>query len=123
MPVTLPEELPVHETLDLAEGLGEDRRTLGAVIVNQVAASQFPARGWPQVQAELSRTPESQPWRGMAERALEGLASQAEVLDHLRSSMAAISGLELPILELPRLDPREPRRLVETLAERLKVVA
>jgi anion-transporting ArsA/GET3 family ATPase len=116
VPVTLPEELPVHETLELAEGLGVDRRTLGAVLVNQVVRAPLPDAGWDEVRAALGRQPAGAPWLGMAERVRETMASQEEVLEHLRSSLGAIVGPELPIIELPRLDPRVPTALVSPLA-------
>lgn len=119
VPVTLAEELPVHETLELAQGLGAEQRTLGAVVVNQVARGQLPARGWEDVRSALGRSPASRPWAAMAERAIDGLAEQQEVLDHLRSSLVAITGMDLPLVELPRLDPRNPGALVAPLADRL----
>jgi anion-transporting ArsA/GET3 family ATPase len=119
VPVTLLEELPVHETLELAEGLDEERATLASVIANQVVDAPLPSAGWPQVRAELARHEEAVRWLGMAQRVIESAAAQAEVLDHLRSSLAAIAGPRVPIVPLPRLDPRDPVGLVRALAERL----
>jgi anion-transporting ArsA/GET3 family ATPase len=117
LPVTLPEELPVHETLDLVAGLGEEIGTLAGTIVNQWVDPGFPADGGEQVQAALAeRAPD---WAALVRTTREVMRAQLEVGEHLRSSLQALAGA-VAVHQLPRLDPHDPRRLVARLAEHLE---
>ncbi len=118
VPVTLPEELPVHETLELVAGLGADR-TLGAVILNQWVDPGFPTSGADEVQTALARS--APDWARLLRTTREGMRVQAEVGEHLASSIQALAGA-VPVHRVPRLDPHNPRRLVARLAERLEGV-
>lgn len=114
--VALPEELPVHETLELVAGLGSDLPTLAGVIVNQHVDPGFPSAGGDEVHAALAeRAPD---WAALVRTTRNVMAAQGEVMEHLRSSLAALAGA-VPLSLLPRLDPHEPRRLVARLADAL----
>jgi len=118
VPVTLPEELPVQETLELAAQLGDALPTLGGVIVNQVERPHFPSQGWPAVEAALTAEPGWAPWLQLARRARARAEDQHTVVQHLHHALSAIAG-EVPIVTLPRLDPADPRGTVDRIASTL----
>jgi anion-transporting ArsA/GET3 family ATPase len=106
--VTLPEELPVNETLQLIASLGEDRRLLAGVVVNQVRAAPLPpAPPWEQVR-QILETSDSPDLRALANMAVHevrrGQAQQAAI-ERLRQQLAPHALPPLPLL--PQIEPHE----------------
>jgi anion-transporting ArsA/GET3 family ATPase len=105
--VTLPEDLPVNETLELVDALGDERPLLQAVIANQVRAPALPSTPpWPVVEAALSASPVPEV-RALGEMAGLWIARE-------RDQRAALERLErglgqTPLLRLPQLEPHELR--------------
>ncbi|MHB1846731.1 MAG: ArsA family ATPase, partial [Deltaproteobacteria bacterium] len=92
--VSLPEEMPVNETLELARALRElAKLPLGACFVNGIWRSRV-------APGELDRLPTEAPWPSVRD-ALRPLEARAELstVELLRLRR----GLELPVFELPYL--------------------
>ncbi|MBN2799564.1 MAG: P-loop NTPase [Deltaproteobacteria bacterium] len=110
--VSLPEELPARETLELVEALGPRRAQVAAVLLNQV---------------EPPPTGEDVPW-GLARAALVGAAPHLvahgdqvmrRVIDQSEWRSLLARGLEgVPVIELPRLHrgPLGPAAIAEFAA-------
>jgi anion-transporting ArsA/GET3 family ATPase len=105
--VSLPEELPVQETLELGEALGHGLGLpLGAVVLNQAVPSRF----GPEERTALAARP------GLA-ALVDGYEEDAA---HTTEADRRLSGMELPLLHLPRLSVPELRLgEVETLGATL----
>ena len=105
--VSLPEELPVQETLELGEALRTDLGLpLGAVVLNQAVPTRFR----PQDRAALAGRP------GLA-ALVEGYEEDAA---HTTEAERRLAGMELPLLHLPRLSvPELGRGEVEMLGATL----
>ena len=105
--VSLPEELPVQETLELGEALGSGLGLpLGAVVLNQAVPSRF----GPPDRAALAGRP------GLA-ALVDGYEEDAA---HTTEAERRLAGMGLPLLHLPRLSvPELRRREVEALGATL----
>lgn len=103
--VTLPEQLPVTECLELIEGLEEHRTPVGGILVNRVLPDPFT----PEERAILAPYAE-QPWFGM-ER-YRRVPSSQRALERLRRST------QVPI-ELIREFPLEGNELLDAIAASL----
>lgn len=120
LPVTLAEDLPVSETLQLGRGLREIGMSLGPVIVNRLYPPRLES-GLPAVALdELSASPAalSDPVLGPILMAGRLSRQRAHLNKHhveRLKSLAAPAELHLPYLFTPEFGPRE----VESLAERL----
>lgn len=104
--VTLPEALPVSESVELIEALREDRAELAGIVVNQVVPPALPdLESWPAVQRALSQSedPDVRALIALADRAARGQAAQEEVLRGLPEAVAEANGGPIPVIELPRL--------------------
>lgn len=88
--ITLPEELPVSEALDLAQGLRENRTPIGGIFVNRVLPDPFT----PEERAALAPFA-ADPLYGMAR--YQQVPAGAKALARLRASTT------LPIEEVPEL--------------------
>ena len=110
--VSLPEELPVNETLDLAEAL-HTRLTVrvGAVVLNQSVASRFGAAD----RAALAGRPGL---LALVEAYEEDAQRTNDALERLRSIDAPL--VQLPRLATPTLGRSELASLGEMLAEGLR---
>jgi anion-transporting ArsA/GET3 family ATPase len=87
--VALPEELPILESLELAEGLRALNLALGAVVLNQATEARF----LPGELAALAGTP-----------ALQALArAHAEEAGRTADAVRRLGALGAPVLKLPRL--------------------
>jgi anion-transporting ArsA/GET3 family ATPase len=110
--VSLPEELPVSETLELGEQLrGRLGLSLGAVVLNQAVPGRFSARD----RAALDGRP------GLA-ALVDGYQEDAE---HTAEAERRLARLELPLLHLPRLTvpalgPKDVAALGATLVRELE---
>jgi len=115
--VTLPEEMPVSETLDLEERLGEEMEMgLGAVIVNALYPQRFSRE-----EAERISSLDGRP------SAAAQAAVRAAVLEHeraraQRSQLRKLKrGTEAPVMSLPYLfEPELGVNELETLSRELE---
>lgn len=123
---SLPAELPVNESLELIEALGELRDLLAAVVVNQVRPHPFPTRPpWPMVRAALEQSGEAG-WASLGDDAVDLDRSQGLAFDRLDRRLPALTRRAVPVLRLPRIEPRELRRddlpgLARTLLDQLEL--
>lgn len=101
--VSLPEELPIVESLELAAGLRALHLTVAAVVLNQATESRFS----PADLAALAAVPP-----------LQTLASaHADEAERTRTAAARLGALHVPVVRLPRLyQAAMDRTGVETLA-------
>lgn len=82
---TLPETLPLSETLSLLDALSTGPIPLGPVVVNRALARPLPDDGrWPDVRAGLSGTPELERLRDLADSLMRAHGEQQEVIGVLR---------------------------------------
>lgn len=125
--VTLPERLPVSESLELLSALREDRAELAGVVVNQVAGELLPdAAAWPRVRRALEAVTQTDPSRraefeglaALADRAALRLTAQEEVLRDLPQALSGAHGAPLPVVRLPLISPtpRPPQLAAELLS-------
>ncbi|MCO4743350.1 MAG: hypothetical protein KC912_01090 [Proteobacteria bacterium] len=95
--VTLGEELPVNESLELISSLGEDRAQLAAIVANQVRSQPLPdAPPWPKLRDALAASDQTD-LVSLADAAQSTWTSQERALARLRTTIG------LPIARLPRL--------------------
>jgi Mrp family chromosome partitioning ATPase len=110
--VSLPDELPVNETLELSQALRSRLRVrVGAVVLNQSVVSRFGA-------ADLSVLADRPGLSGLARTYEEDARRTREAAERLR-------GIDAPLVELPRLVTAEVGRgelvsLGDALAEGLR---
>jgi anion-transporting ArsA/GET3 family ATPase len=118
--VATPEEMPVNETIALAETLGRDRLGLAAVVLNARYGERFDQEELPLLEGALASVTAP---RGRAalraalsERARAGAqaAQEARVLEHFEGRL-----LRLPFLFCPRLGPEEIEALADELQEQV----
>lgn len=97
---TLPETLPVHESVELAESLAADGGRLSAVLVNQMRPPPLPeSPPWSDVKQRLIAA--GSPWDEVATiagRSVAAFEAQEQALAELRSGLP-----DLPILPAPRV--------------------
>jgi len=109
--VTLPEELPTNETLELAERIETELGLpLGAVALNRTSTAVFSDAEGAQL-STLGGLEASEP----GEAALRAAALCAIAERVQAESIARLSQLAAPLYRLPDVDPASPRTLVETL--------
>lgn len=130
--VTLPEPLPVTESVELVAALRDDRAELAAVVVNQVLPDPLPdATAWPAVRRALEARAASDPERrdelravvALADRAADRVRAQQVVLEGLPAALAEAHGGPLPVIRLPRVVPvPRPPALAATLADHVAPV-
>jgi hypothetical protein len=110
--VSLPEELPVNETLELAQALrGRLKVRIGAVVLNQAVESRFG-------RADLAALSGRPGLIALAQAYEEDARRTGEALERLRT-------LDTPLVQLPRLitaalGRAELESLGEVLAEGLR---
>ena len=115
--VALPEEMPVNETVDLGQRLGEDLGLdIGQVVANGVLPERFDAgeaRRLGQLEGQGTKAAQAAVAAALVEhRRAEG---QREQLERLRAEVRA------PVATLPYLFEPEPRRReLELLSDRLE---
>lgn len=102
--VTLPEELPVSETLDLV-GLVDEAApgTLAAVIVNQARPRVLPHDGFDEVREALAAIDPTGASLVLLDGAAERDRALLSAVDHLRIGLLERLGRTPPIVALPRL--------------------
>jgi len=105
--VSLPEELPVNETLELSQALRTRLRIrVGAVVLNQAVKSRFGPEARPALAGRPGLTALVQSWEEDARRT-------EEAVERLR-------GIDAPLVQLPRLvTPQLGRAELESLGDLL----
>ncbi len=99
--VTLAEEMPVRETLDLWERLGSGRQLVGGVVLNQVHASPVPDVAlYARLRAHLVTHADAAGLESMAEcdEALRRIAEQDAARERLQKMVA---GRGIPVVDVP----------------------
>jgi anion-transporting ArsA/GET3 family ATPase len=113
--VTLPEELPIQETVELIERLGPERDLLSAAVINQMQPPRLPeSPRWSQVRVTL----EQQGLSGLiALGDAEIIRSDAErrASSQLRASLPT----GVPVFTIPRVDHAVRRADIEAFASAL----
>lgn len=97
--VTLPEAMPVNETLDLYARLGDYQKQLGLCVLNEVHTAPATSRQWATASAYFS-APELQPAKKLADRHMGRIHRQEQARERL-------SALPCPLAELPFLGHRD----------------
>lgn len=103
--VTLPDELPVNESLELVGQLGVHRQLLAAAVVNQVRDLRLPDHGWEEVEQVLNARG-APALASLGRSAIKTKDRQEHAIERLRS---ALHGDGVPTCSLPRIEPREVR--------------
>jgi len=112
--VTLPEELPVNETLELVERARQLKLACLAVVVNQVPASLLDPDDRPLLDALHAQDgPGVGRYDAPARQHSEQLAQARTQIERLRSAVKA------PIIELPRCAQPDARCCVDALVQAL----
>ncbi|TVQ94586.1 MAG: hypothetical protein EA397_01480 [Deltaproteobacteria bacterium] len=115
--VTLPDELPVNESLELLEQLGVNERLLAAGIVNQVRDLRLPEQGWTEM-APVLEAREGASLVQLGRAAILTKERQIRAIDRFREALAT---RDVPTFTLPRIEPHELRTSDQpTLAEALR---
>lgn len=100
---TLPEALPVHESLELAGALAEDGASLAGVVVNQIHPPALPDRPpWTDVRPTLVAA--GGHWEQlarMADRAVSRDRSQREAIAELGAALPGVPVVEAPLVAGP----------------------
>lgn len=105
--VTLPQELPVNEGLQLVDELAERRRLMAAVVVNQVRDFGLPrAPQWSEIRRHLDP---DDPLLDLGDDATAALAEQVDCLARLQLEAPLRAGHPVPTYCLSRIEPRELR--------------
>ena len=112
--VTLPEDMPANETLELHEALTKDlHMPVPALVVNQLLPKLFTPEERPLVAGLPSKLPEHSPIESLA------AAGRARALREAvqESSLERLASLSVPRLSLPRIfEPELGRHHVESLS-------
>lgn len=121
--VTLPEDLPVNETLDLVAALGDERDQVGGVVVNQHRDAALPADPpWERVRQALLDTGDGElrEVAALGDAVVERQRDQDDALARLGDGLAALLPRPAPTVHLPRIEPLGPGPAdIDALAGRL----
>jgi len=111
--VSLPEELPVNETIELLQKAGEIGISSRTVVVNQVPPSALGLdRGWLEVIQNHSE--------GAVGRFASAARGDLEEADQARAQIQRLrDSVRAQVVEIPRFPGLEPRATVHTMAEAL----
>jgi len=123
--VTLPEELPVNETLQLAGALGPDQDLLCAVVVNKVLPNPLPPGvAWPRMREVLAASdhPAVPPLLSLADRTAERHRDQYHAFRRLSEELPHVIGREVPIGRLHRVPHVPTRNDLAQLGEQLDAI-
>lgn len=105
--VTLPDELPVNESLELVEGLGSRQDQLVAAVVNQMRDLDHPdVDTWPGVRAALQADGRDALAR-VGQDLIALRSRQHDAMDRLSEDLPRLLGRPVPILRQQRIEPRE----------------
>ncbi len=107
--VTLPEELPVNEGIELALGLGDNQKLLHSVIMNQARPPSLPpVPAWDHIHALLSTAPDPdlRELLRVAEPFWRRQLSQEQALHRLKT-LAELLNRQIPIAQLPKVEHGE----------------
>jgi len=120
--VTLPEELPTNETIELSQRItGELGLAIGSVVLNRVRPALFSpeerALLHPLVDAPVPGDGQGSPEQRDADQALAAAAAHAIREEVQLESIARLQALPAPIIELPEVDAdATPAALLDTLS-------
>lgn len=106
--VTLPDVLPVNESLELLDQLGPRLDLLAAAVVNQVRDLDLPPHGWPQVEQILYERG-ADGLRELGAAAVATADRQGQAIARLQAELTRRVSGPIPTLKLPRIEPRELR--------------
>lgn len=109
--VTLPEALPVTESLELVAALGKQQVAVGSAVLNRMPPSPFDDAELGALRTFL----DAHPGRVLGARELRRLERALAAREEFRAKTPA--GVER--FEIPLLDTTEPSRVVAALGERL----
>jgi len=105
--VTLPDELPVNESMELLAGLGERRDQVLATVVNQVRDLDTPSEPpWDTVAAALEQVGAPDMVR-VGQDLLAVQQRQRDALDKLDQALPQVLGRPCPVLHQARIEPGE----------------
>lgn len=110
--VTLPEELPINEALQLAGELGPDQPLLAGVVVNQVLKNPLPpGLVWPRMREVLAASPHPAipPLLALADFTADRYRAQYRSIARLAEELPVVLGRSVPVGRLYRA-PRAPER-------------
>ena len=103
---TLPDELPVNESLELVESLGARKEQLIGAVVNQVRDLDTPAAPpW----ATLRDRIDDPALRDVGDELTALADRQRRACAKLAAELSPMAGHNVPIIELPRIEPQELR--------------
>ncbi|MBN2359591.1 MAG: hypothetical protein JXR83_09045 [Deltaproteobacteria bacterium] len=112
--VTLPEELPVNETLELCQRAQRLGLACCAVVVNQVPASLLEPGDGPLLDALHAQD------GGAVGRFAAPARDHTDQLALVRAQIERLrSAVKAPIIEVPRCEQADPRRCIDTLVQAL----
>ena len=126
---SLPEPLPISETLQLISGIKADWNHLAAVLINQVRPGPLPhPELWPELNWALNASTNADVLRlaSLGQEAIARHEQQDNVLNSFAVDASEIAGHPLPILHVPRIASGSPtpddldklsRQLYEALSE------
>lgn len=102
--VTLPEELPVSETLDLVDLVDEAApNSLATVVVNQARPRALPSDGFDEVRAAVAAIDPTGALVSLLDGASDRDRALLQAFDTLRAGLLERLGVAPPIVSLPRL--------------------
>lgn len=111
---TLPEALPLQETLGLIDELEQGPVPLGPIVINRALPAPVPdPQAWPSVRAALTGDPDLERLADLTASLISAHAEQREVIGALHAR-GARSGL--PVREVPLLPARETRVDLDAVA-------
>lgn len=99
--VTLAEDLPVNETLELIDALGDDQRLLGAVVANRVCGTVVPeGAAWDAMRDRLNAAidPDLRQLALLTRKEMDRQDAEREALERLAESVS------VPMVQLPWVD-------------------
>jgi anion-transporting ArsA/GET3 family ATPase len=108
--VTLPEDLPVSETLELLDQLGDERALVGTVVVNGVRDEAIPASGdWERVRQDLAASPDPdlRELLRLADGQVERQGLERAAVERLDAGVSAVLGRRVAVAKLPRVEPHD----------------
>ncbi len=112
--VALPEALPVSETLALLDGLGPQRATVAAIVVNRVVHDPFVELAWPVVRTGLVQAVDGAALCAVGDRLAGRLEGQRDAFERLVAGAPDVPLRRLPALA-EAVGPRSAGPLVDAL--------
>lgn len=105
--VTLPDELPVNESLELVDQLGERRDLLAGFVVNQVRDLDVPDEADWDALASALRDRGDEALARLGDSLVHAADHQQDAVRRMRVEGPEHAGFDVPTWEIPRIEPRE----------------